>query len=60
MYLPFCLPACLLPAAFMIVPFMSIVMGYNPVTITFRFVLASTIYFVGMAVSRPCLLNPRL
>eukprot|EP00955_Chlamydomonas_euryale_P087768 364323-Chlamydomonas_euryale.AAC.17 len=36
----------LVTPVFMLVPFMSIVFGYNPVSITFEFVLASTIYFV--------------
>jgi hypothetical protein len=46
------LPA-LPPAAFMLVPFMSVVFGYNPVTITFYFVLAATCYFTTLQVSHP-------
>lgn len=43
-------PSCLPCTAFMIVPFMSIIFGVNPVTITSNFVLASTLYFPAMAV----------
>jgi hypothetical protein len=32
----------------MVVPFMSLVFGYNPVSITFDFVLASTLYFIAL------------
>jgi hypothetical protein len=34
----------------MLVPFMSVVFGYNPVTITFYFVLAATCYFTTLQV----------
>ncbi len=42
---------CVIVPTFIIVPFMSIVAGYNPVTITFRFVLAATLYYTPQAVS---------
>ncbi|GAX77149.1 hypothetical protein CEUSTIGMA_g4595.t1 [Chlamydomonas eustigma] len=43
---PFC--TIITVPSFMVVPFMSIVFGYNPVSITFDFVLASTLYFVAL------------
>ncbi|KAG1672206.1 hypothetical protein FOA52_002907 [Chlamydomonas sp. UWO 241] len=43
---PMC--ASITTPSFMLVPFMSIVFGYNPVSITFEFVLASTIYFAAL------------